>query len=120
MDFLLAVPPALVCRPGEPRRLMRRALREILPSSILRRRSKGNYEGMFMKAMRTCAAPLLKAPESMLLVQAGCVEAGSVAPRLLRLSQGLESNAAQLRQIILLELWLRQRFEGGDLSEGEE
>jgi len=119
VEFMLSIPPALICRPGEPRRLMRRALRGILPETVWRRRSKGNYEGMFLRAMRRCAAGLMQAPESLRLVRMGCVDAASVGSRLMRLSQGLECNGAQLRQIILLELWLEQRFREGDLTEGD-
>lgn len=116
LDFLLAVPPALLCRPGEPRWLMRRALRGIVPDTILRRRSKGNYEGMFLKAMRDCAARLAEAPESMLLAKRGYIDLRSARARLRRLMQGLECNAGQLRQVILLELWLRQRVAEGVIA----
>ena len=119
LDFLLAVPPAVLCRPGEPRRLMRRALRGIVPDAILRRRSKGNYEGMFLKSMRACAAGMAAAPESMLLARRGFIDARSAGARLLCLSQGVECNAAQLRQIILLELWLRQRVAEGTIAGSE-
>lgn len=116
LDFLLAIPPALLCRPDEPRRLMRRALRGIVPNAILRRRSKGNYEGMFLNAMRDCAAGLAEAPESMLLAKRGYIDLRSAGARLRRLGQGLECNAGQLRQIILLELWLRQRVAEGTIA----
>jgi len=40
------------------------------------------------------------------------VDGDSVRSRLERLSVGLECNESQLRQIILLELWLRNRGDG--------
>jgi asparagine synthase (glutamine-hydrolysing) len=116
VEFLLAVPAKMLCRPDEPRWLMRRALRGIVPDAILRRRSKGNYEGTFLKAMRACAAGLAEAPESMLLARRGYVDARSAGRRLFRLGQGLPCNAGQLRQIILLELWLRQRVAEGAME----
>lgn len=116
LDFLLAIPPSLLCRPGEPRRLMRRALRGSVPDPILRRRSKGNYEGTFLKAMRGCAAGFAESPESMLLARRGYIDVRSAAARLRRLNQGLECNAGQMRQIILLELWLRQRVAEGTIA----
>lgn len=119
LDFLLAIPPAMLCRPGEPRRLMRRALRGIIPPAVSRRRSKGNYEGMFLRAMRGCAAGFAEAPESMLLVRRGYIESRSAGARLSRLIQGAQCNAGQLRQIILLELWLRQRVDEGTIAESE-
>jgi asparagine synthase (glutamine-hydrolysing) len=117
VEFLLAIPPAVVCRPGERRRLMRRALRGVLPRGIMRRRSKGNYEGMFLKAMRACAVEMAQSPGSMLLARMGCVDASSVGSRLARLSRGLSCNEGQLRQLILLELWLRQRVLEGVIRE---
>ena len=45
-------------------------------------------------------------------VERGFVERTSVLARLERLSVGLECNESQLRQIILLELWLRNRADG--------
>jgi hypothetical protein len=47
------------------------------------------------------------------LVERGFVDRTSVLKRLERLSAGLECNEFQLRQIILLELWLRNRERGG-------
>jgi len=117
VDFLLSIPPDVVCRPGERRRLMRRALRTVLPDALLRRRSKGDYEGRFLKAMRACATEMSVAPESLLLVRMGCVDAASVGSRLARLSRGMPCNEPQLRQLILLEIWLRQRVEDGVIRE---
>ena len=106
---MLTIPADLACRPGEPRRLMRRSLRGIVPDMILNRRSKGNYDTMFLNAERPCAIELLRDPSAMRLVQLGYVERDSVTFRLQRLIQGLDCNEPQLRHLILLELWLRQR-----------
>ena len=57
---------------------------------------------------RPLARNLLKAPQ-LHLVERGFVDHNSVRSRLERLSAGLECNESQLRQIILLELWLRNR-----------
>lgn len=109
VEFMLTIPAGLACRPGEPRRLMRRSLRGIVPGMILNRRSKGSYDAMFLTAERPCAIELLRDPSAMRLVQLGYVKRESVTFRLQRLIQGLDCNEPQLRQLILLELWLRQR-----------
>ena len=88
---------------------MRRALKGILPEAVLRRRSKGNYEAMFRRALRTCAAELLREPGQMRLVEFGCLEPKSIEDRLQSLVQGLPCNEHQLRQVVLVEVWLRQR-----------
>jgi len=110
VEFMLAIPPAVVCRPGEPRRLMRRALAGIVPATVLRRRSKGSYDTMFLESFRPCAAELLHDPGEMRLAKLGYVDAENAQGRLVRLMQGLDCNATQLRNLILLELWLRQRL----------
>ena len=109
VEFMLKIPAGQVCRPGEPRRLMRRALAGIVPDVVLRRRSKSNYDAMYVRSLRPCAAELLRNIDSARLVQSGYVDKESLQFRLLRLMQGLDCDASQLRYPILLECWLRQR-----------
>ena len=109
VEFMLAIPCSIVCRPREPRRLMRRTLAGILPEIVLRRRSKGSYADAFMEALRPCAAEMLRDLNAVRLVQLGYLDRGSFERRLTRLLSGLECNEPQLRRIILLELWLRCR-----------
>jgi asparagine synthase (glutamine-hydrolysing) len=114
VEFMLTIPPAVVCRPGEPRRLMRRAFAEILPPAILKRRSKTIYERTFRQALIPMAAELLKRPGEMRMVEFGYVDRRSVMERLTRFTQGLDCNSSQLRQLILFEFWLRNRAHSGD------
>ena len=107
VEFMLTIPPAVVCRPGEPRRLMRRAFAGLLPPAILKRKSKTIYERTFRQALVPMAAELLKRPGEMRMVEFGYVDCGSVTDRLTRFTQGLDCNSSQLRQLILFEFWLR-------------
>jgi len=111
VEFLMAVPPEVLCRPGEPRRLMRSALSDLWPLKLRTRRSKGVFNAPWQKALRPLARVLLKARQ-VYLVESGFVDRTSVLSRLERLSSGLDCNESQLRQIILLELWLRNRADG--------
>ena len=111
VEFLMAVPPDVLCRPGEPRRLMRSALSDLWPLKLRTRRSKGLFNAPWQKALRPLAHILLKASQ-LYLVESGFVDRTSVFSRLQRLSSGLDCNESQLRQIILLELWLRNRADG--------
>ena len=43
VEFLITVPVDILCRPGEPRRLMRAALSDLWPLKLRRRRSKGLF-----------------------------------------------------------------------------
>jgi asparagine synthase (glutamine-hydrolysing) len=109
VTFLLSIPADVVCRAGEPRRLMRRAFHELWPPALRQRRSKDAFGGVFLNSLRPLARELLKQPQSLQVVKRGYVEMESVKKRLERLSHSLDCNEPQLRQLILLEFWLRAR-----------
>jgi asparagine synthase (glutamine-hydrolysing) len=111
VEFLMVVPADVLCRPGEPRRLMRSALSHLWPVKLRERRSKGLFNAPWQEALRPIARDLLKARQFN-LVDRGFVDDGSFRSRLERLCIGLECNQSQLRQIILLELWLQSRADG--------
>lgn len=108
VEFLMTIPADVLCRPGEPRRLMRSALSDLWPSKVRERRSKGSFNAPWQQASRPLARALLKTKE-LHLVERGFVDRASLRARLERLCFGLDCNESQLRQIILLELWLRNR-----------
>jgi hypothetical protein len=119
VEFMLTIPPAVVCRPGEPRRLMRRAFAGLLPPAILKRRSKGTYERVYRQALVPMAAELLKQPGDIRMVEFGYVDRRSITERLTRFREGLDCNESQLRQLILFEFWLRNsKNSGADLVAG--
>jgi asparagine synthase (glutamine-hydrolysing) len=108
VEFLMAVPVDVLCRPDEPRRLMRSALSDLWPPKLQRRRSKGLFNAPWQEALKPLARVLLK-EKRLHLVECGFVDRASFLSRLERLSGGLDCNVAQLREIIVLEFWLRQR-----------
>ena len=108
VEFLLGVPADVVCRPGEPRRLMRRAFSAMWPRALRGRRSKSLFGSSYLKAFRPLAVKLSHA-RRWRVVERGWIDRESFASRLERLSHGLECNEQQLRRILLLEYWLRNR-----------
>lgn len=106
VEFLMALPPDALCRPGEPRRLMRSALSDLWPLKLQQRRSKGAFNTPWQEAVRPLAHSLLKIRQ-LHLEERGFVDGASVRSRLERLGAGLDCNESQLRNIVLLELWLR-------------
>jgi asparagine synthase (glutamine-hydrolysing) len=110
VEFLMTVPVDVLCRPGEPRRLMRSALSDLWPSKLRGRRSKGSFNAPWQHALRPLAHALLKT-KKLHSVERGFVNRDSLRGRLERLCRGLDCNESQLRQIILLELWLRNWYE---------
>ena len=109
VEFMLAIPAGQVCRPGEPRRLMRRAFADFLPPPIVSRKSKAVYTQPYREALLSLAAELRAHSANIGVVELGYVERESLMERLNRFSQGLDCNESQLRQIILLEFWLRNK-----------
>lgn len=108
IEFLMAVPAHVLCRPGEPRRLMRSALSDLWPLRVQQRRSKGLFNTPWQEALKPIASALLQAGR-LHLVERGFVDRASVVSRLERLSAGLDCNETQLRNIVLLEFWLRNQ-----------
>jgi asparagine synthase (glutamine-hydrolysing) len=108
VEFLMSVPAGILCAPGEPRRLMRSAFSDYWPAKLRERRSKGVFNTPWQAALRPLARTLAGAKQ-LHVVDQGFVDRASVTSRLERLSRGLECNEHQLRQIIMLELWLRNR-----------
>ena len=68
-------------------------------------------------ALLPLAAALLKTRQ-LQVVERGFVDGASVLTRLERLCAGLDCNTAQLRQIMLLEFWLRNRTDGAPSEQG--
>jgi asparagine synthase (glutamine-hydrolysing) len=108
VEFLMTVPLDVLCRPGEPRKLMRKVLSDMWPAKLRMRRSKALFDLPFHDALRPLALFLIKAG-NLELVERGFVDRASFLSRLQRLSNGLDCNEAQLRYAIVLELWLRNR-----------
>ena len=112
VEFLMTVPADVLCRPGEPRRLMRSTLSDLWPRKLRMRRSKGLFNVPWQEALRPLALSLLRTGK-LHLDERGYVNRESVLSRLQRLSVGLDCNEAQLRYIVLLEFWLCNRAENG-------
>ncbi len=87
---------------------MRSALSDLWPARLRERRSKGSFNAPWQEASKPLTRALLKA-KTLHSVEHGFVDRDSLRARLDRLCLGLDCNESQLRQIILLELWLRNR-----------
>ena len=109
VEFMMSIPPEVVCGPGEPRRLMRRAFDSLWPPGLRKRHSKDSFGGVLLETLRPLAANLSQNIQRLEVVQRGYVEAKSLEQRLNRLARALDCDEPQLRQVILLELWLRRR-----------
>jgi hypothetical protein len=86
---------------------MRRAFHELLPTEVVQRRSKASFTGTFLQSVRPAARMLLDGSGPLLIAEYGYVDTTKVRERLERVTQSLTCNEPQLRQIVLLEHWLR-------------
>jgi asparagine synthase (glutamine-hydrolysing) len=109
VTFMLSIPADIVCRPGEPRRLMRRSFHELWPPELRKRKSKDGFGGVFLDSLRPLAVKLLERPDQWQVAKRGYVDPASLKKRLEMLTHSLDCNEGQLRHIILLEFWLRAR-----------
>jgi hypothetical protein len=60
VEFLMSVPADVLCGPGEPRKLMRRALAGLWPAKLRKRRSKGLFGAPWHEALVPVARDLLR------------------------------------------------------------
>jgi hypothetical protein len=109
VTFMLSIPADIVCRPGEPRRLMRRSFHELWPPELRKRKSKDSFGGVFLDSLRPLASKLLERPQHLQVVERGYIDPANLKKRLEMLTHSLDCNEGQLRYIILLEFWLRAR-----------
>jgi asparagine synthase (glutamine-hydrolysing) len=107
VEFMLAIPPGAVVRPGEPRRLMRRAFAGFLPEPVLLRKTKASFGGFYDQCLTPLAQEMLRDPARLRSVELGYLDRASLIERLNRYLAGTDSNADQLRIAILVEFWLR-------------
>jgi asparagine synthase (glutamine-hydrolysing) len=107
VEFMLAIPPEEVVRPGEPRRLMRRAFAGLLPEPVLLRKSKASFGEFYDQCLTPLAQEMLRDPGRLRSVELGYLDRASLVERLGRYLAGTDSNADQLRIAILVEFWLR-------------
>jgi asparagine synthase (glutamine-hydrolysing) len=106
VEFVLGIPLGELCRPGQPRFLMREAFRPFIPDRILMRRSKG-YIAPFHTHVVKCRAPqLLERLESLHVVMEGVIDPSRLQTKLRAVQQGAIRDVGNLLMIARLEQWL--------------
>jgi asparagine synthase (glutamine-hydrolysing) len=105
-EFLLAVPFRQKVRLGENRSLQRRALRDILPAVILRRRGKGDATEFHERQFRRGGEVLKSWLADSWAEACGYIDGGEVA-RILRTRTGGPLDKPLPVRPLALEVWLR-------------
>jgi len=109
VEFMLSIPAGVVCGPGEPRKLMRRALAGHIPEVVRRRGSKTAYDPVMRSSLRPLARFMLSGRAPWQMVERGYIDRDQTQKQLQRFVHGAPASESALRQIILLEFWLRAR-----------
>ncbi len=107
VEFLQAIPFEQRVRPGETRSLMRRALKDLLPEKILKRRTKKGPQEALFRAITRQWPRLRLVFDDPLVCARGYIDAAELRTALERVRHGCEINAYPILQTICLEFWLR-------------
>ncbi|HKY28330.1 MAG TPA: asparagine synthase-related protein [Pyrinomonadaceae bacterium] len=107
VEFLQAIPYEQRVRPGEARSVMRRALLDLLPERIAKRRSKGGIDEVLYRALAQEWPRLRSMFETARVASHGYVDKQALIVALDRARHGYEPQTAHLFRTIALEFWLR-------------
>lgn len=107
VEFLQAIPFEQFLRPSENRSLMRRALRDVLPEKIVRRKTKGDPSEGLARAIAREASTMRSFLTDARVCAYGFMDSAPLFAAIDRARNGLEQYAGALLLTISLEFWLR-------------
>ena len=107
LEFLFAVPPQQLVRPGQRRSLMRRALNWIVPPEVLGRRRKAYIARSLAAGVPAQWSSLTARNKRLTTESMGVVDSAKLFETLQRARDGQEVPAVTLRRTLHLELWVR-------------
>ena len=107
VELLQAIPFEQFLRPGENRSLMRRALKNVLPEKIARRKTKGDPSEGLARAIAREASMVHSYLTDSRVCAYGFMDSAPLFAAIERAKHGLEQYAGALLLTISLEFWLR-------------
>jgi asparagine synthetase B (glutamine-hydrolysing) len=107
VEFLMAIPLEQKLRIGETRSILRRALKDLLPPEIARRRGKGSTGETFCRGFAGVWPALKPMLADARIYERGYVERGPFLSALDQARHGRVLHVGALLQAISLEIWLR-------------
>lgn len=107
LELCLAIPSWLWVSGGRDRAIARAALADLLPGTVLERRSKGGLGAMFRGQFEQLARPLGELLIEGRLAEAGVVDRGAVMRYLARCQQWDDGQWLRLLDLAAAEQWLR-------------
>jgi asparagine synthase (glutamine-hydrolysing) len=106
VEFMQAIPKEQRARPGETRSLQRRALRDLVPPEILRRKGKGNPIEALSRAIVREHENLASLLNDSCAAKSGYVNQQRVNAAVEKLQYG-DMHSLEIFRLIPLESWLR-------------
>jgi hypothetical protein len=107
IEFLQGIPFEQLLRPGENRSVMRRALRDVLPEKIARRKTKGQpREGLCRAVAREWKTLRALFADSRVCAH-GYMDQAPLLDAIDRSRHGMETFTGALLTTISMEIWLR-------------
>lgn len=107
VEFLIGAPTTQLCRPNERRSLQRRALRNVLPSAIAQRKTKGAPAHAFSIAFAEQYPFLRSLVHNSIACEYELTERDALVSALDDLRRGDEAGEVDFLRFITLEVWLR-------------
>lgn len=107
VEFLFAIPIDQKVRPGENRSLQRRALRHVLPPSILTRQSKRTSAEAICRTLANNWREVEWVFKEPRVCEYGFVDAAAFAETAKRMRHGMQNLNGELLSVLSVELWLR-------------
>jgi asparagine synthase (glutamine-hydrolysing) len=107
VEFLLAIPIDQKIRPGENRSLQRRALKHVLPASILTRQSKRTSAEALCRTLANNWREVEWVFKGPRVCECGFVDATAFAQAAKRIRHGMQNLNGELLSVLSVELWLR-------------
>jgi asparagine synthase (glutamine-hydrolysing) len=107
LEFICAIPPDQLIRPGRRRSLMRRALAGCVPQEVLSRKRKGHVARGPMVGVSTNFSRLSSLCQNMRSAWLGIADEKATSALLLKVKQGLEIPMIPFMRTLAIEWWLR-------------
>ncbi len=108
VEYMQAIPHTQRVQLGKSRFLMRRALRDVLPQAIVKRRNKGNPQETIARAFRQEWPRLRQFFESSRVSSYGYVDNHAFISAVEEYRLGKSIHLAMLLKLLALEFWLRR------------
>ena len=117
VEFVMGVPGRMLAREGVPKALLRAAMKDTVPASILQRRAKADFTAAVnATSLRESSAIAELLTRNPMVVQFGYVDADQLRKGLASAADALKHSRSSVASwrvtaLVALELWLRQFVE---------